>query len=668
VTRVPRLSLLQRFAGVSLVLVVVLGVLMAQLLATMVSRRALHSATDAAVLMTTVAIQPLLTTDDLANGLPAEKVAALDRAVAGSRGKSEIARIKIWQNDGEVIYLADPHTAAPDHPSTVPSHELAEALGGEIEAQIINASDEPDNEELLARYGTLLEVYVPILYGDDPRPAGVFELYLPYEPVRDSIRADTLRVVTLLAAGLVVLWLGLFHTVASASRRLRDESRRNEYQAKHDPLTGLANRTALQVRIGAAIGHARDPGHSAVLVLLDLDRFRDVNDTLGHGHGDALICEIATRLANHVGDAGVVARLGGDEFAVLLPDVSSRADAVLAAEALRGVLREALEVDGVPLVVEASAGLSMMPDDAADASAMLQHADVAMYVAKRTHRGVVVYDPAEDDHSPERLRLLADLAVAIESGELVLHYQPKVRLDGSLVGVEALVRWQHPERGLLAPVEFIPAAERTGLIHSLTDVVLATAVAQARNWYDEGTPIPVAVNVSTRTLLDSGFADRVMAQLAVHRVAPGLLCLEITETTIMEDPDRARTVLTRLAAAGVRLSIDDFGTGYSSLAYLKTLPVHEIKIDRSFVAAMTSSEPDRVIVDSTVALGRRLGLAVVAEGVEDLLTRDALVALGCELAQGYLFGRPVPASELSVGDGLSLGPALSPSGWTFRTQ
>jgi diguanylate cyclase (GGDEF)-like protein len=643
---VRRFSLLQRFAVVSLVLLVVLGVLMAQLLAAMVAKRALQSATDAAVLMTAVAIQPLLTQDELVNGLPAEKVAALDRAVSGSRGTTEIARIKIWHSDGDVLYVADPHTSAPVNPSTVPSHELAEALEGEIEAEIISTSEEPDTAALLARYGTLLEVYVPILYGDDPRPAGVFELYLPYEQVRDSIQADTLQMVTLLAAGLVVLWLGLFHTVAKASRRLRDESRRNEYQAMHDALTGLANRTALHVRIGEALGQNRDPGHSAVLVLLDLDRFRDVNDTLGHGHGDALIRDIAARLTLHVGDAGVVARLGGDEFAVLLPDVPSRAEAVLSAEALRAVLREPLEVDGVPLVVEASAGLSMHPADACDASTMLQHADVAMYVAKRTHRGVVVYDPADDDHSPERLRLLADLAVAIESDQLVLHYQPKVGVDGSLKGVEALVRWQHPERGFLPPVEFIPAAERTGLIHSLTDVVLAAAVGQARVWYDAGTPTPVAVNVSTRTLLDSGFADRVMSQLAVHRVAPALLCLEITETTIMEDPDRARAVLTRLAAAGVRLSIDDFGTGYSSLAYLKTLPVHEIKIDRSFVAAMLDSEPDRVIVDSTVALGHRLGLAVVAEGVEDQATRDALVGLGCELAQGFLLSRPMLAADL----------------------
>jgi EAL domain-containing protein (putative c-di-GMP-specific phosphodiesterase class I) len=286
-----------------------------------------------------------------------------------------------------------------------------------------------------------------------------------------------------------------------------------------------------------------------------------------------------------------------------------------------------------------------------------------MYVAKRGHRGVALYDPADDEHSPDRLQLLADLARAIDADELVLHYQPKCDLAGAVRGVEALVRWQHPTRGLLPPAEFVPAAERTGLIHPLTEVVLAAAARQARAWFDAGTPIPVAVNVSTRSLLDPGFAERVLAHLAAHRTPPELLGLEITETTIMEDPDRALAVLSRLADARIRLSIDDFGTGYSSLAYLKALPVHELKIDRSFVAAMTSSERDHVLVASTVALGHRLGLDVVAEGVEDEATRDALAGLGCELAQGYLFSRPAPAEALVAGRDLPLASVgVHPSG------
>ena len=291
--RARRTSLLVRFAVVSLVLVVALGLALAQLLASMISRRALESAKDSAVLTTTIAIQPLLTADDLVHELPAAKVAALDRAVRGSREGTEIARIKIWHNDSDLLYIADPHTDSPDNPSSSPSHELEEALEGEIEAEIISTSAEPDNAALLDRYGTLLEVYVPILYGDDPKPAGVFELYLPYQPVQASIRADTTRAVALLFGGLVVLWLGLFRTVATASRRLRHEADVNEHQALHDGLTGLANRAQLDAELAAAVAAA---SRSVALVLLDLDRFREVNDTLGHARGDELVMEMAARL------------------------------------------------------------------------------------------------------------------------------------------------------------------------------------------------------------------------------------------------------------------------------------------------------------------------------------------------------------------------------------
>jgi diguanylate cyclase (GGDEF)-like protein len=655
---VRRLSLLQRFAVVSLGLVVVLGVLMAQLLARMISDRALRSATDAAVLTTAVAIQPLLSPEDLVDDLPPEKAAALDRAVSGSRGSTEIARIKIWHHDGDLLYVADPHTPLPDaaRSESGGSHALEHAMDGEVEAELIGESEEPGNAALLRRYGSLLEVYVPIRYPGMSEPAGVFELYLPYGPVRDSIRADTLRAVGLLAAGLVVLWAGLFRTVATASRRLRDQARWNEHQARHDALTDLPNRVLLQHRIRRALADRRD-GRLVALVLLDLDRFREVNDTLGHAHGDALILEMADRLRRHVGQDGTVARLGGDEFAVLLTDQPDPTAALAAAESIRLALHAPVTIGGIVLAVEASAGVSTAPGDATDPSSLLQHADVALYVAKRGHRGVALYDRAVDEHSPDRLRLLAELARGIDADELVLHYQPKCDLSGHVQGVEALVRWEHPTRGLLPPAEFVPAAERTGLIHPLTEVVLSAATRQARAWLDAGTPTPVAVNVSTRSLLDPGFADRVLAHLAAHRTPAELLGLEITETTIMKDPDRALAVLTRLAGAGVRLSIDDFGTGYSSLAYLKALPVHELKIDRSFVAAMTSSDRDRVLVESTIALGHRLGLEVVAEGVEDEATRQVLADLGCELAQGYLFSRPVPAGQLRAGRGL---PVLAP--------
>ena len=649
---------MQRFAAVSLVLIVLLGLLMSQLLARQISHRALESASDAAQLMSSVAIQPLLRPEDLVGELPADRVAALDEEVGRFSGNSEVARIKVWHHDGDLLYVADPHTELPAAAtrSEGGSHAMEHAREGEVEAEIISSSPEPDNAALLARYGTLLEVYVPIVYPGDSEPAGVFELYLPYGPVQDSIRADTTRAVALLVLGLVVLWLGLFRVVATASRRLRRESERNEHLAHFDALTDLPNRVQLQQRIEEALAGQRDPTTSVGLVVLDLDRFREVNDTLGHKYGDSLIREVAGRLAAQA-DGALVARLGGDEFAVLLTDVAGEDAAVAAAEHLRAALHAPVEVDGVTLVVDVTAGVSLHPQDAADASAMLQHADVAMYVAKSSHRGISLYDPAADMNSPARLRLLAELARAIDNDELVLHYQPKCDLTGAVRGMEALVRWQHPEHGLLPPVEFVPVAERTGLIHPLTDFVIDRAVGQAAEWSAHGRAMPVAVNVSTRSLLDPGFADRVLAALSAHRLPAMLLGLEITETTIMEDPDRAHAVLTRLADQGVRLSIDDFGTGYSSLAYLKNLPVHELKIDRSFVAGMVGNPRDRVIVDSTVALGRRLGLDVVAEGVEDEATRAALEDLGCELAQGYLFSRPGPAGDLPADQTLVVAPS-----------
>ncbi len=653
-----RVSLLQRFAAVSLVLIVLLGLLMSQLLARQISHRALESASDAAQLMSSVAIQPLLSPGDLVGELPADRAAALDEAVGRFSGGSEVARIKVWHQDGDLLYVADPHTELPAAAtrSDGGSHAMEHAREGEVEAEIISSSPEPDNAALLARYGTLLEVYVPIVYPGDPEPAGVFEVYLPYGPVQDSIRADTTRAVALLVLGLVVLWLGLFRVVATASRRLRREAERNDQLAHFDALTDLPNRVQLQRRIEEALAGHRDPATSVGLVVLDLDRFREVNDTLGHRYGDALIREVGGRLAAQA-DGALVARLGGDEFAVLLTDVAGEDAAVAAAEHLRAALHAPVEVDGVTLVVDVTAGVSLHPQDAADASAMLQHADVAMYVAKSSHRGISLYDPAADMNSPARLRLLAELARAIDHDELVLHYQPKCDLTGAVRGMEALVRWQHPDHGLLPPVEFVPVAERTGLIHPLTDFVIDRAVGQAAEWSAHGRAMPVAVNVSTRSLLDPGFADRVLAALSAHRLPAMLLGLEITETTIMEDPDRAHAVLTRLADQGVRLSIDDFGTGYSSLAYLKNLPVHELKIDRSFVAGMVGNPRDQVIVDSTVALGRRLGLDVVAEGVEDEATRAALEDLGCELAQGYLFSRPVPAGDLPADQTLVAAPS-----------
>jgi EAL domain-containing protein (putative c-di-GMP-specific phosphodiesterase class I) len=304
-------------------------------------------------------------------------------------------------------------------------------------------------------------------------------------------------------------------------------------------------------------------------------------------------------------------------------------------------------LEGLALDVEASIGLAVYPDHGGDADELLRHADIAMYIAKETHAGFVLFDPRQDQHSPRRLALLGELRRGIEQGQLVLHYQPKVDAHpGQVLGVEALVRWQHPQHGLVPPDEFIPLAERTGLIAPLTHYVLDAALCQCRVWRQAGHELSVAVNVSARRLLDLEFPDEVASLLARWHVPARLLVVEITESAIMTDPQHALQVLSRLYDMGVQVAIDDFGTGYSSMAYLKNLPVHELKIDRSFVAQMTSSNRDAIIVRSTVDLGRNLSLRVVAEGVEDQGTWRELDALGCDVVQGYYISRPVPADDL----------------------
>jgi diguanylate cyclase len=423
--------------------------------------------------------------------------------------------------------------------------------------------------------------------------------------------------------------------------------RRTERQALHDGLTGLPYRTLLRDRIGQAIRQADRELAPAALALLDLDRFKEVNDTLGHHYGDQLLVQVGQRLRAALRAVDTVARLGGDEFAVLLPRVATGEGALAVAGKLQAAMEAPFVLEGLSLEVEASIGVALYPEHGNDPEELLQHADIAMYVAKDTHAGFVLFDPTHDQHSPRRLALLGELRRAIDHHQLLLHYQPKVDThSGQVLGVEALVRWQHPTHGLIPPGQFIPLAERTGLIQPLTHYVLDAALQQCRDWRQAGHELPVAVNVSARRLLDLDFPDQVAATLTRWRVPARLLVVEITESTIMADPTHALQILGRLNQMGVQLSIDDFGTGYSSMAYLKNLPVHELKIDRSFVAQLTSDSRDAVIVRSTVDLGRNLGLRVVAEGVEDSLTLQHLDLLGCHAVQGYHISRPVPAEDL----------------------
>ncbi|MFH8804801.1 putative bifunctional diguanylate cyclase/phosphodiesterase [Streptomyces sp. NPDC017936] len=415
-----------------------------------------------------------------------------------------------------------------------------------------------------------------------------------------------------------------------------------------DPLTGLPNRQWLGERIWTALDDAERIGARAALMLIDLDRFRSVNDTLGHLAGDRLLLQTADRLRAALPRGAEVARLGGDEFAVLLPVADSTTSATRVARGLVSALGSPLDLDGLTLVLEASAGVAVFPDHALDAEGLLRRADVAMYQAKRDRTGVEVYESKRDSNTPDRLGLLGDLRRALDAHEVQLHYQPKVRFDGQVAGLEALVRWVHPERGKVPPDEFIAIAESSGLMPHLTEYVLETALGQVARWRSQGLYVPVAVNVSPRDVHTPGFAGSVAARLARHGVPAGALQLEITEHVLLEDPQRAADTLNGLTGHGVKMSLDDFGTGYSSLVHLRRLPVSELKIDRSFVARLAVDAEDAAIVRCTVDLAHSLGLLVVAEGVEDDETWERLRDLGCDAVQGWLVAAAMPPEETTA--------------------
>ncbi|GAA2464181.1 bifunctional diguanylate cyclase/phosphodiesterase [Streptomyces macrosporus] len=502
-------------------------------------------------------------------------------------------------------------------------------------------------EVLLAAFAYLLVTRGLLWYLTAPRQEGlptvartallrqglIAVALLGISPLIVVVAAHTPLLLPLFAVPLVALDSALWIARARAEEQLRD------------PLTGLANRQWLLERTWSALDEADRLGARSALVLIDLDRFRSVNDTLGHLAGDRLLLQIADRLRTALPHGAEVARLGGDEFAVLLPLADSPTSAQRVARALVSALGSPLDLDGLTLELEASAGVAVFPDHAGEAEGLLRRADVAMYQAKRDRSGVEVYEATRDGNTPDRLGLLGDLRRALDAGEVELHYQPKVNFDGSVSGLEALVRWVHPERGRVPPDEFIAIAETSGLMPRLTDYVLETALAQVARWRSQGLSVPVAVNVSPRDVHSPGFAGSVAARLARHGVPAAALQLEITEHVLLEDPQRAADTLAALTGHGVRMSLDDFGTGYSSLVHLRRLPVSELKIDRSFVARLAVDAEDAEIVRCTVDLAHSLGLFVVAEGVEDDETWERLRDLGCDAVQGWLVSAAMPPAE-----------------------
>jgi len=436
--------------------------------------------------------------------------------------------------------------------------------------------------------------------------------------------------------------------VIKRTKELASLNQELERQAMHDALTELPNRSYLQDRMHQALLSAKRDHHQLALLITDLDRFKEINDTLGHHYGDLVLQEVSARMRAALRGSDTIARLGGDEFAILLPNIESGDDAIKTARKLVATMEKPIILEDHSFHVGISVGIALSPDHGQDGSTLMRHADVAMYVAKRSTSGYALYDHLEDQHSVSRLAMVGELRHAIEQKQLVLFYQPKIDLnERQIIGVEALVRWNHPQRGLLSPDEFIPLAEHTGLIRPLTFFVINEALHQAHLWKKSGIKLKMAVNLSAHHLQDEQLPNKVESAMRQWDVPSDMMEFEITESAIMANPMRAMNTLTRLSTMGIGLSIDDFGTGYSSLIYLKQLPVDEIKIDKSFVIDMLENNEDLVIVRSTIDLAHNMGRRVVAEGVESEDVLNILVQLGCDMAQGYHISRPITANILT---------------------
>ena len=626
------------YALVSLVPVLALGAVLLVLLHRQASARGLAEGRTEAVLLARTAVAPLLTGHDLRDGLLPQERARLTRSVTTSVADKQVLRLRVRDLKGKVVFADDGTKGQADD-------EALDAARGLTSVKLTWLNADAVAEGTMHDLGPrALEIYEP-LDGVTGKQVGVLELYLPYAPVAADISQGERVVALSLGVGLLALWLSLLAVSASVSRRLRRQVALNKFLAEHDALTGMPNRVQFAERATRAIAAATSERATAIAVI-DLDRFKEVNDTLGHGNGDRLLVTLAERLTERVRDGDTVARLGGDEFGIVLSAVHGPGEAVEILTRLRQLLREPLELDGLPLALEASIGFALAPDDGTDADTLLQRADVAMYVAKGQHLGTVHYRAEHDHYDASALRLVAELATAIDEDQLVLHYQPKADLHSEQVtALEALVRWRHPERGLLYPDAFLPAVEQTELVDPLTRWVLRTATRDLHKLDPTGRMV-MAVNISARSLSHVEFADDVLQVLAETQTPPQRVILEITETALLTDPQRAAMCLSRLHGAGVRISIDDFGAGQTSLGYLASLPITELKIDKAFVLSMTSDARNAAIVRSVIELGHSLGFTVTAEGVETQQALEYLAAASCDTVQGFLLARPAAAAEL----------------------
>jgi diguanylate cyclase (GGDEF)-like protein len=623
-------------AAVCLLPVILLGVALAFTYRSEAQDRGLAQGRSKALLLAEAGIEPLLDGRPLDEPLTSTEDTNLHKLVNLTSKDGQVLRLRLRDLDGRVVFSDDGSGFSGE-----PDDEAMDAAKGETVALLTRINT--DTDDAGPKGVQAIEVYVP-LKNSDGALIGVLESYLPYGPINDDVNAALSNLYRNLVLGLAALYVALFVISISVSRGLRRQVAINGFMAEHDTLTDLPNRTLFLRRAEAALRDAELNREPVTIAIIDLDRFKEVNDTLGHHNGDHVLAELARRLGAEARGCDTIARLGGDEFGVILRDLR---DPSRELAALRAVIDREVEVSGLPLSLEASIGYVVAPFDGVEVDELLQHADVAMYMAKAKHLGILRYDSEHDHYDASKLELVAQLRHAIDDGQLELHYQPKESLvDGRVEAIEALVRWQHPTHGLLYPDSFLPLAEQTDLIDKLTDWVLARALVETHHLRVDDDPLAVAVNVSARNLSSPDFADVVIRTLRRLDMAADRLIIEITETSLLADPDRAATTLATLSDFGVRISLDDFGSGQTSLGYLSALPIHELKIDKSFVTDMLVNAAHAAIVRSIVDLGHNLSLSVVGEGVETEETLTMLRHTGCDIAQGFLMARPMPVDRL----------------------
>jgi diguanylate cyclase (GGDEF)-like protein len=631
--RPPRLIL--RFA-LSTAVLLALG---AVVIVSVVRQRAMAEAETNAVFHSQFVVNAVLgerlRPGDFTRTVSRERAVALDAVVQSDILVGDSRALELYSPGGRITYASDPRLVG-----TKPA-DSGRAATARLDGDPAKEVDTINGQKVL-------KVFVPVSFVGVDEPPGVLALSQAYAPIAQAGRKGLVPVIGVLLLVLLTLYVSLFPLLRRVTTRLRGQVEQIEKLALFDALTGLANRRLFHDRLEQALLGAQRNGTGFALMLLDLDRFKEINDTLGHQAGDAVLECFAQRLKSVARASDTVARLGGDEFALVLQGASDTPSALLAADRIRAALDDAFVVDGLTLQLETSIGIAIFPRHGEDAEQLLKRSDVALYASKDSHLPVVFADE-HDRHSTDSLELLAQIRGAIEREELLVHFQPEVDLvTGSVRRVEALVRWQHPERGLLLPEDFIPLARQSSHVRPITRYVLDVALAQCREWREAGLDVGVGVNLSGRDLADAALVEEVTEALCRHGLAPELLELEIPESALISERGHVHKLVSRLSEAGVRIAVDDFGSGYASLNNLKELPIDVVKVDQSFVENIGAGGDDDAIVRSTIDLAHSLGIAVVAEGVETEDVLHRLRALGCDLAQGFCIAHAGPPDELTA--------------------